>query len=62
MEKSILVSVVGRTDPMRSEHDGPIMHIIRHYRPERAVLFLTEEIEALERPSICWMKDARWRR
>lgn len=48
MEKSILVSVVGRTDPMRSEHDGPIMHIIRHYRPERAVLFLTEEIEALE--------------
>ena len=48
MESSILVSVVGRTDPMRSEHDGPILHIIRHYHPERAVLFLTEEIEALE--------------
>lgn len=48
MESSILVSVVGRTDPMRAEHDGPILHIIRHYHPERAVLFLTEEIEALE--------------
>lgn len=48
MEGSILVSVVGRTDPVRSEHDGPILHIIRHYHPERVVLLLTDEIEKQE--------------
>lgn len=40
----ILIAVVGRTDPIRSEHDGPILHIVRHQKPEKAFLILTEEI------------------
>lgn len=44
MDKSILVSVVGKTDPIRGEHDGPILHIIRHYNPEKVILILTKEI------------------
>lgn len=49
MNGSILIAVVGKTDPIRSEHDGPILHIIRWYHPERAVLILTAEIEKDEK-------------
>ena len=35
---------MGRTDPIRGEHDGPILHIVRHYRPEAVILILSEEI------------------
>lgn len=48
MKDSILVSVVGRTDPIRGQHDGPILHIVRHYRPEAAILLLSEEMEKSE--------------
>lgn len=49
MKKYVLVTTVGKTDPIRSEHDGPLLHIVRHYRPEKVFLILTEEIEADER-------------
>ena len=42
MEECILIAVPGRTDPIRGEHDGPILHIIRHYHPEKVILILTE--------------------
>ncbi len=45
--KQILFSCVGTTDPVRGEHDGPILHILRHYRPESVLLFLTPEIREL---------------
>ena len=45
MDKYVLVTTVGKTDPIRSEHDGPLLHIVRHYRPEKVFLILTEEIE-----------------
>lgn len=40
----ILFSAVGNSDPMnlRNFSDGPIMHIIRNYRPKKVVLFLTK--------------------
>ncbi len=44
MNNYILISTVGRTDPIRSGYDGPILHIIRHYNPRRVVLVLTDEI------------------
>lgn len=40
----ILISVPGRTDPIRSCHDGPILYITRHYRPQVSYLLLTAEI------------------
>lgn len=45
MKNFVLATVVGRTDPIRSEHDGPILHIVRHYRPQKVYLILTREIE-----------------
>ncbi len=44
VKKDILISVVGKTDPIRSQHDGPILHIVRNYRPEKVYLILTQEI------------------
>ena len=45
--RQILFSCIGTTDPVRGEHDGPMLHILRHYRPERAFFFLTPEIRDL---------------
>lgn len=42
----ILFSPVGGTDPLSNENyqDGAILHIVRNYRPERIVLFLSQEM------------------
>ena len=40
----VLFSCAGTTDPIRGEHDGPLLHIMRHYRPEKVLIFLTQEI------------------
>ena len=42
----ILFSPVGGTDPLSNDNyqDGAILHIVRNYRPERIVLFLSQEM------------------
>ena len=45
MSKKILFTFVGNTDPTRGEHDGPIIHICRYYKPEKIYLILTKEME-----------------
>lgn len=44
MNEYVLIAVVGKTDPIRGQHDGPILHIVRHYEPKKVVLLLSEEI------------------
>lgn len=34
----ILLSGVGDTDPIRNFHDGPMLHVVRKYLPEKIVL------------------------
>lgn len=58
--KQILFSCIGTTDPVRGEHDGPMLHILRHYRPEKAFLFLTPEIRALEEQDSRLEKTQAW--
>lgn len=48
MENYVLLAVVGKTDPIRGMHDGPILHIIRNYHPEKVYLILTDEIKTKE--------------
>lgn len=38
----ILISAVGDTDPIRGNHDGPLVHISRVYRPEKIILIYSE--------------------
>lgn len=40
----VLFSPIGRSDPIRGNHDGPFLHIIRNYRPKKAYIFLTKEM------------------
>ena len=40
----ILFSPVGTTDPVRNCRDGACLHILRHYHPDRVVLYYTEEM------------------
>lgn len=42
---TILYSPLGTTDPISNYHDGGMLHILRHYKPDKLVLFLTKEIE-----------------
>lgn len=44
MDKYILIAAPGKTDPIRGEADGPILHIARRYKPEKIILFFSEEI------------------
>lgn len=58
--KQILFSCVGTTDPVRGEHDGPMLHIVRHYRPETVCLFLTKEIRELANTDDRFAKTEAW--
>ena len=40
----ILYSAIGTTDPIRGCYDGAMLHIIRHYKPDMAVLFISKEM------------------
>ncbi|WP_027366213.1 type III-A CRISPR-associated CARF protein Csm6 [Desulfotruncus alcoholivorax] len=44
MSSYVLFSCVGSTDPVRDNYDGPMLHIIRHYRPHTVYIFLTREM------------------
>lgn len=52
----ILFSPVGDTDPVRGCCDGACLHIVRHYKPVRVILFYTQEMEEKE------MHDHRYTR
>lgn len=58
--KQILFSCLGTTDPVRGEHDGPMLHILRHYRPEGAYLFLTPEIREMAGKDSRFEKTGSW--
>ena len=58
--KQILFSCAGTTDPVRGEHDGPMLHILRHYRPEAVYVFLTPEIRDLARGDDRFEKTRAW--
>lgn len=45
----ILISGAGTSDPVRGDHDGGLLHILRFYRPEKVYLFLTDEIQKREK-------------
>ena len=44
MSETVLFSPIGMTDPIRGNYDGPFLHILRHYKPQKTYLFLTAEV------------------
>ena len=44
----ILYTPVGDTDPIRGCYDGGMLHIVRHYNPDMAILVLSKDMEKKE--------------
>ena len=44
----ILYTPVGDTDPIRGCYDGGMLHIVRHYNPDMAILILSKDMEQKE--------------
>ncbi len=42
--KKVLFSTLGMTDPIKNDYDGPLLHILRHYKPEKTYLFMTQRV------------------
>ncbi|MDT0740579.1 type III-A CRISPR-associated CARF protein Csm6 [Staphylococcus chromogenes] len=40
----VLFSPVGNSDPWRSGRDGAMLHIVRHFKPQKVTLFFTESL------------------
>ncbi len=47
--QSAFFSPVGTSDPVREMRDGSMLHIMRHYRPEKVYIFLSKEMEDFEK-------------
>ncbi|ADG82861.1 type III-A CRISPR-associated CARF protein Csm6 [Thermincola potens] len=56
MSRYVLFTCVGSTDPVRDNYDGPMLHIIRHYRPYAVYIFFSGEMGRREE------KDRRFTR
>lgn len=52
----ILFSCLGTTDPIRGNHDGPMLHIVRKYRPDKIFWYISKEMKEKEQA------DNRYRR
>ena len=49
MAECVLFTCVGTSDPVREMRDGSMLHIMRHYRPEKVYIFLSKEMEDFEK-------------
>jgi len=45
----VLVSMIGDSDPIRLNHDGPMLHIARHHQPSVIYLLLTSRMQNKEK-------------
>jgi hypothetical protein len=42
--QKILFSALGMTDPIKNDYDGPLLHIMRNYKPQKVYLFMTKRV------------------
>lgn len=57
---SILFSPVGTADPITSLGDGPMLHMVRHLKPDRVVLFLTPKMQEIEDEDNRFTRAIEW--
>lgn len=58
--KQVLFSCVGSTDPVRGGHDGPMLHILRQYRPESVLLVISAEMKTFDDKDGRYEKTREW--
>ncbi len=45
---AVLVSFIGGSDPIRTEHDGPLLHIMRYYTDIDVIyVYLTKKVSEI---------------
>lgn len=44
-KERVLLTFAGNSDPTRNNHDGPMLHICRYYKPKKIYLILTSEMQ-----------------
>ena len=60
-QETILFSCLGSTDPVRGEHDGAMLHIARHYKPDRILWYMTKEMRVIgEKDNQVFMADYKY--
>lgn len=47
----VLFSPIGNSDPWRGQRDGAMLHIVRHYKPKKVVLYFTKSIFEGDKPT-----------
>lgn len=47
-KNTILFAPIGTSDPVRDAYDGPMLHIVRHYKPNKVYLFFTKSMLEIE--------------
>ena len=50
----VLFSAIGDNDPVRGGSDGPMLHIVRRYRPKKVYLFLTAAMSERDKKTNCY--------
>ena len=55
----ILFTPAGDTDPVRGFRDGAMLHILRHYHTDKAIVFLTKDMEEKENAMHCYTEGIR---
>ncbi|MCL2020042.1 MAG: hypothetical protein FWG70_09830 [Oscillospiraceae bacterium] len=60
MNNYVLFSPVGMTDPIRDGHDGPLLHIVRYFKPSKVYIFLTAEMEKIDSLTDCYSKAVKY--
>lgn len=55
----ILFTPAGDTDPVRGFRDGAMLHILRHYQADKAIVFLTKDMEEKEKAMHCYTEGIR---
>ena len=50
--ETILFSCLGSTDPVRGERDGAMLHIARHYKPDRILWYMTKEMRLMAEKAV----------
>lgn len=49
MIDTLLLSPLGDSDPVRDLHDGSMLHIVRHHRPQVVYLLLTQAVAMIDK-------------
>lgn len=59
MSDYVLFSNIGSSDPIRDGYDGPFLHIIRKYKPNKAYIFLTKEMCEIDKKYNAYERAAK---